>query len=875
MIARVISLMRLQIPVLLPLIRILLKGTLLAPLVLALSACGGDDYQKEYDRDYTILGGGVDGPLTNASVAMYALLDSSGSHVVYSVAAPGTAVATGTTDQTAQIEDMLLNDGVNPPYILEFTGTASTIDLTTGEAPALNVLRTLVTQDMLDQGRPVYASPLTTIAVNIALENADDSDGVVTRDEFVSALDNAASQVKSTLGFGMDASLDIFTLPPVLDDSVDVTDSATLQQIAFYRSAIEATRVLLQQVAALVEADGDAVLVTLGQDLADDVIDGRVAGERADLFANAQAQSDALELFAQTPSELCIARDDNGGCVQTVGDISDLLVSERADIGVDTSTNVEVGAVVIEVPTLNTDRDGDGVNNDKDAFPEDADESADTDADGVGDNGDNCPALANANQADADSDGVGDACDSATNPSEDADRDGVPDRSDNCSQVANANQLNTDHDSQGNACDSDDDNDGVADTSDAFPLDADESVDTDHDGTGDNGDTNDDNDDLIDTDDNCPLVENNDQANFDEDTQGDACDTDDDNDGLSDVQEIMLGSDPNNADSDGDGHEDGGDNCPVDASDDFTDTDNDGRGDICDTDDDADGLSDVVEAELGTNPLDNDTDDDNDLDGVDNCKIDANSDQLNTDADSEGDVCDVDDDNDGRLDGEDAFPLDPDEQDDNDLDQVGNASDNCIDTANTDQSNVDHDTEGDVCDYDADNDGLGYDDEIALGTDPLDTDTDNDGDLDPQDNCPIASNANQLDTDLDGFGDACDDDDDNDGALDVDDAFPLNPNESVDTDSDAVGDGSDNCIDVPNANQLDTDVDGAGNACDDDDDNDGLSDIDEALIHSNPLLVDTDSDGDEDSNDNCILVSNASQSDTDGDGYGDACDPDG
>lgn len=59
---------------------------------------------------------------------------------------------------------------------------------------------------------------------------------------------------------------------------------------------------------------------------------------------------------------------------------------------------------------------------------------------------------------------------------------------DNCSQVANADQLNTDSDLQGNACDADDDNDGVLDVNDVFPLDATEDTDTDGDNLGDNGD---------------------------------------------------------------------------------------------------------------------------------------------------------------------------------------------------------------------------------------------------------------------------------------------------------------------------------------------------------------------------------------------------
>lgn len=71
----------------------------------------------------------------------------------------------------------------------------------------------------------------------------------------------------------------------------------------------------------------------------------------------------------------------------------------------------------------------------------------------------------------------------------------------------------------------------------------------------------------------------------------------------------------------------------------------------------------------------------------------------------------------------------------------------------------------------------------------------------------------------------------------------------ADADGDGVGDATDNCAAVANADQTDTDGDGQGNACDGDDDGDGVAD----------------------GTDNCPLVANAGQADANSNGVGDAC----
>ena len=426
---------------------------------------GGDSEPTEVGNFISVFG--VDGPMAEADVAIYSLKD----YLEDSAAAVHRLKESETTDPQTGLADNLelaLDAGLGP-FIVIITANDNTIDLSTGRAPEIREVRTIV-ESLPPSDVRIYATPLTTAAVAIA------SHGQTVADDVLENLfgDEAVAQnvVKAFFGFGMDEEMDIFSIPPILDENA--RSKPDQEAVAYYRGALEALSAVLASL-----ADSDNTADALFKSLIDDAIDNGMLDNTEFISAIEGFNLDALISRFADKNITTIAQLLDGELTQLrdyrINPTVDVVPSSVIDSDLDGAINADDAFDFDPLETL--DSDGDGVGNNADAFPDNNDETVDSDKDGVGDNSDRFP----------------------DDPSEviDSDGDGLGDNSD----VFPDDSSET----------IDSDGDGVGDNSDHFPEDPTETVDFDGDGYGNDAD-------------NCPNRSNGDQQDGDGDGVGDACD---------------------------------------------------------------------------------------------------------------------------------------------------------------------------------------------------------------------------------------------------------------------------------------------------------------------------------------------------------------
>lgn len=521
-----------------------LKITLLALITLSVAACSGGDGGQSGStaiQPLTVTGSVVKGPLAHAVVKVYQV-DASTADL------KGALVDEGVTDATAQITSLTLPQPMTGAYLVDVASDSNTIDLSTGQAPIITTLTTLLSAEQI-QDR-IVVSPLTTLAVALTRQNTQSTDDA---NAVLASLAEAVDTVQTVFDFGM-KKVTFLTLPAMVTEK---TTADKLEKIAAHRTLIEALTAVVGELARQSDTDmtGDEILAQLAVELKNG--DNPVGA----LLGQINAMPVAFLPIPNTDQD----SDPDTVDPYTVDDVEKLLLKEIQTLQPDFDVFALMDGSIEFIPAP-----------------------------------------------------LG----------EDTDEDGYPDAGDNCPSEANSTQTDTNDDDAGDSCDLDDDGDGVEDTQDAFPVDADEAIDTDSDGVGNNTDTDDDGDVVADAEDRFPL--------------DDAETLDTDSDGLG-----------NNADADDDGDSvpDINDDLPLDMTE-SVDTDHDGLGNNEDLNDDGDSVNDDEDL-FPLNP----------------------SEKIDSDSDGVGNTADLDDDNDGKNDFGDAFPLNAAETVDNDVDGIGNNAD--------------------------------------------------------------------------------------------------------------------------------------------------------------------------------------------------------
>jgi hypothetical protein len=260
----------------------------------------------------------VKGPLAGAAASLYRINTSNDGFT-------GELVAEGFTDTDAQlmmdIENRFLNESF---FIMEYTLGKEL----NGSTPVIPTLRTLISSEQLLNNTAIFATPLTTLAIDNAIYRlmAENSGGTISIAEFDAAVKSSALQAKATFGLGiLDDDVNIFTSSPILSEDTDQNKSLA------YRTTIEVFAALAEKVKVESEALGEtinaeALVKIFAEDMLDGSLDGANNGDPINKLS-ALGSARVQQILSIAPSTLTIPGTDN-----LISELINIIAFEAAQV---------------------------------------------------------------------------------------------------------------------------------------------------------------------------------------------------------------------------------------------------------------------------------------------------------------------------------------------------------------------------------------------------------------------------------------------------------------------------------------------------------------------------------------------------------------
>lgn len=265
---------------------------------------------SEGDEDVIAINGmGVKGPLANAIVSVYAIDNSKADF-------KGRLLAEGFTNDSAKLFlDVPARHAIEELMLIEYTAGQEL----SGDTPVIPTLRTVITSQQFLNRTPIYATPLTTLVVDSAIQNVGQgaSPSVLTR-----AMRTSSTQTRRAFGLGLlDSNMDLFTDAPVLTEQTDQQTSLA------HRTAIEVFAAVMNQVRVEAQNQGgqisaDEVIPAVAEDMQDGELDGKVAGTPVAKLASLNT-AHLQTILTTDPNSLAIP-----GTETPIAELADILASE-------------------------------------------------------------------------------------------------------------------------------------------------------------------------------------------------------------------------------------------------------------------------------------------------------------------------------------------------------------------------------------------------------------------------------------------------------------------------------------------------------------------------------------------------------------------